>query len=88
MGLTGIRKLRGNNVEARDDAQIVNEIIKEINLLGNKKPDAKLYLGYNQRMAIFNLEQANLAFIKGGDTEFAGWPVIWVRKEHYVRLAS
>lgn len=81
MDLTNIRPYRGGPQEA---VGIINDIIRSINL-SDQKPGSVLYLGHKQDWAISQIETCD-PILDGMPDNFAGWPVIWVKKRHYVRL--
>lgn len=67
-------------------ADIINGIISVINRSGNRKPGAVLYLGYDQRRALAMIEAGDPMDTQG-KKEFAGWPIVYVVENTYVRLA-
>ena len=85
MNTIHIPSVRGDNHRAAEAAHVVNQIISEINISGNRKPGAKLYLGHKQKYALRQIEQGDPARIY--NNEFFGWPIIWVLKESHIHLA-
>jgi hypothetical protein len=77
--------MRGDNPEAREAAETINLIIQMINLSGNKKPGAVLYLGQAQKWALRRIESGDPQEMR--DKSFGGWPIVWVEKESYAKLA-
>lgn len=77
--------LRGDNPAAREAAEVVNRILDAVYASGNRKPGAVLYLGYTQKAALRRIEPGDPQAMR--DEHFNGWPIVWVEKESYVRLA-
>ena len=86
MGQTNIQSMRGDNPNASSAVIIINHIITTINHSGNRKPGTTLYLGEKQRRAIQQIDWRSRSLYNHPDA-FFGWPVIWVKKESYIKLA-